>query len=340
MADNYSEVLPKPLTGAEKVAALLLVMGPAGAGRLLKHFDPSELRLITRAAADLGSVSSASIENLIDEFYGSFSAGLDLMGNAGQAQQLMAGVLPPDQIADIMSDVLGSSNNLLWEKLSNLAEASFADYLLKEHPQTAALVLSRVAPSTAAKIVTLIPRDLRNGLMRRLLSLKPASDPAMYILESVLQEDLLHNIARKTGADANARVADIINKLERDQVEEVLQSLAEDRPKAAEILRGLLFTFDDIVKLSTRARAILFDQVPSDRIVIALKGTDTAFREVVLSALSARARRLVEAELSTTGPVQQKDVQKARRMIADLVLELAEKGTIEISDGEGGEGLV
>ena len=74
--------------------------------------------------------------------------------------------------------------------------------------------------------------------------------------------------------------------------------------------------------------------------MIALKGTDTAFREVVLSALSARARRLVEAELSTTGPVQQKDVQKARRMIADLVLELAEKGTIEISDGEGGEGLV
>lgn len=106
MVDHYTEVLPKPLTGAEKVAALLLVMGPPGASRLLKHFDPSELRLITRAAADLGSVPSAAIEHLIDEFYDSFSAGLDLMGNAGQAQQLMAGVLPPDQIADIMTAMM------------------------------------------------------------------------------------------------------------------------------------------------------------------------------------------------------------------------------------------
>lgn len=340
MSDNYAEVLPRPLSGAEKVAALLLVVGPPGASRLLKHFDPSELRLITRAAADLGAVPSPIIEQVIDEFHESFAAGLDLMGNAGQAQQLMAGVLPPDQIADIMSDVLGSSNHLLWEKLSNLAESSIADYLVKEHPQTAALVLSRVAPATAAKIVTLVPRDLRNGLMRRMLSMKPASDPAMYILESVLQEDLVPNVARKSGGDANARVADIINKLERDQVEEVLQSLAEDRPKAAEILRGLLFTFDDIVNLSSRARAILFDQVPSDRIVAALKGTDPPFREVVLSALSARARRLVEAELTTSGPMPAKDVQRARRMIADLVLELAEKGTIEIVEEGGGDALI
>ena len=120
----------------------------------------------------------------------------------------------------------------------------------------------------------------------------------MRILESTLQDDLLVNVSRNNRAVHNSRMADIINKMEREQMEDVLQSLAEVRPKAAETLRGLLFTFDDIIKLQPRARMILFDQVPTERVVLALKGTDPGFRNSILSTLSTRARRMVEAELS------------------------------------------
>ncbi len=337
MPDSFhAQIQPRPLSGPEKVAALLLTMGRPAANRLLKHFDPIELRQITKSAADLGSVPSATIDTIVDEFSSKFVAGLDLMGTAGEAQQLLSEVLPPDQVADIMSDVLGSSNNLLWDRLSTIAEASFADYIVKEHPQTAALILSKVPTATAAKVISLIPRVARNALVRRMLALKPASDPAMHIIESTLQADLLLNVARKSGADANARVADIINKLEREHVDDVLQSLSESRPKSAEVLKSLLFTFEDIVNLSKRARSILFDQVPSDRIVIALKGTEADFKDLILSSLAARARRLVEHELSISGPVSQKEVMKARRMISELVLELADKGMIDIKDEEDG----
>jgi flagellar motor switch protein FliG len=325
----------RPLFGAEKVAALLLALDKPVAGRLLKRLDSLELRQVTRAASELGPVNPATVEKLIAEFQEQFSAGAELLGSAGEAESLLAGALPPEEAAEILSDVLGNSNKAMWDRLSAAPESALASYLQKEHPQTFALVLSKLSPGTAARIMAQTPKDLRNSLMRRMLSPRPVMDPMMRLLERTLHEDLLLNVARNTGADTHSKIADIINKMERDQIEDVLQSLAEDRPRDAETLRSLLFTFEDIAKLSTKARAMIFDRVPADRVVLALKGTDGVFRELILSSMGARARRMVENELNTGGPAQQRDVMKARRAIADAVLDMAERNEIEIhSNGD------
>jgi flagellar motor switch protein FliG len=101
------------------------------------------------------------------------------------------------------------------------------------------------------------------------------------------------------------------------------------------VLKGLLFTFEDLVKLAPRARMMILDQVPNERIVIALKGTDAAFRDALLSAMGSRARRMIDVELETGEPVPQRDVTEARRAITDLALEMAGRGEIELNpDGE------
>jgi flagellar motor switch protein FliG len=322
------------LKGADKVAALLLAMGKPVAGRLLKHFDPLELRLITRSASELGSVPTPALEALIEEFSGHFAKGLDLLGNAGEAEQLLNGAFPPEQVADILSDVLGSSNSGMWEKLAAVPEAVFANYLVKEHPQTAAYVLSKLAPGAAARISAQIPRDFRNQVMRRMLSLEPAQESILRCVEEVLQEDLLKAAARQPGGNPHSRMANIINQLEPEQMEDVLQSLTLARPREAEALRKLLFSFDDMLRLSARARATLFDRIPTERVVLALRGSDPAFRDACLSSLTSRARRLVESELDDGAVVAPRDIQKARRAIADLVLELAQSNEIEISSGD------
>ena len=243
------------------------------------------------------------------------------------------GVLPPDQISDIMSDVLGSSNRSLWERVSAIPEGVIASYLLNEHPQTAALILSKVKPACAAKVMSQLPSSLRNELMRRVLSLKPIVDDAIRILEKTLHDDLTLNFARNLGADTYARVADIINKMERSHIEDMLKSLSEKRPKSAEVLKELLFTFDDVVNLAPKARTMIFDQVPADRIVIALKGTDRNFRELILSSVASRVRRVVEHELAIGEPSNQRDVLEARRVITDLALDIHDHATTLLYDG-------
>ena len=326
----------RTMNGPEKVAALLLAMGKPLASRLLKHFNPAELKLITRSAAALGAVSIQSLEMLVEELAAQFSRGVDLHGTAAEVEHLLGGVLPPDQVADIMSDVLGNSNSSTWVRLSTLPEKDLADYLAKEHPQTTALILTRLTSETAAKTLALLPRDLRNGLTRRMLALRPVSDATIRILETKLRDDLLLNSDRDTGARTQSRLADILNRLAPEQAEDVLASLAEVKPEEAAVLRSKMFTFNDVATLSVQARSILFDKVPSERIVLALRKTDAAFRDAVLSVLGARARRLVENELNT-GSAPQKDIEAARKVISAMVLDLIGRGEIDITADPSGE---
>jgi len=309
-------------------------MGKPLASRLLRQFDTDELKQITRSIAQLGTVPIPTLEALVEEFAGQFANGVDLLGSPDEVQQMLDGVLPPEQIADVMSDVTGNSNHAMWERLSNVPEAVFAGFLVNEHPQTAAFIVSKISPGCAAKVIGQLPRELRNEIMRRMLSIGPVTEAAVRIIQGQLQEDLLSNVSRHVGSDQNARMADIINKLDRDHMEDVMQSLAAARPKTADVLRKLMFTFDDIVKLQSKARSVLFDKIPTELVVLALKGTDAAFRDSILSSLATRARRIVDSELASGGPALQRDVLKARRTIADTALELASGGEIELNSSE------
>ena len=324
----------KGVPGTDRVAALLMVMGKPMAARLMKHFEADEIKKVTRSIADLRSVPPQQLETLVEDFASQFAGGANLLGTAGEVEKMLDGVLPQDQIDEIMADVLGNADRSIWERMSGVAEAMFASYVLKEHPQTAALILSKVKPACAAKVLGHLPPEFRNGLMRRMLSIKPVIEETMRILERTLHEDFMMNFSRNMGADSHARIADIINKMERDHMENVLQSLAETRPKSAEILKGLLFTFDDIVKLTPRNRTALFDKVPTDKAVMALKGSDLAFREIILQSLASRVRRMVEQELANGQAATQREVAEARRAITDLALEMAGRGEIEIKNDE------
>ncbi|KQP55210.1 flagellar motor switch protein FliG [Methylobacterium sp. Leaf399] len=330
----------RQLNAVDEVAALLLAMGKPAAGRLLKYFEPDEIRLITRSATQLGAVSSVQIDSIVDTFSGEFSAGGSLIGTLQEVEKLLTGLLPADQLSDILADLRGDVTRSVWERMSGVSESVLASYLVKEHPQTAALVLSRIKPAAAAKVMAHLPEALRNTIMRRMLTFKPVVDEIRQTIEKALLEDFLINGSRNSGADTHAKMADIINKMERNQIDAVLTSLGETQPKSVEILKGLLFTFDDIARLAPRARTTLFDVVPSDRLILALKGTDAEFRTVVLSALSARVRRMVEHELNGGEPAAQKDVLEARRSITDLAMEMAGRGEIEINAGGEVEELV
>lgn len=331
MTSLLSNEQAKALNGPEKVAAVLLSLDKDVAQRVLKHFDQNELRRLAKHAAGLGSVPASILEQLIDDMIDNLSRdGSELVGSAGQAEQLLTGIIPPEQLADIMSDVLGSSNQFFWRRLSTMPEAALAAKLVNEHPQTIAVIVSKVDSSFAAKLLARLPGELRNSVMRRMLVARPVSDAALRILETTLQEDLLGSTAADATAGSKVRVAGIINQMEREQMEDILGTIAESEPKIAEELKSLLFTFEDIPKLNSRAKTILFDQLPTEQLILALKGADASIKEAALPYLGARVRRMVEAELARGEAPPRRDVLKAQREIAETVLKLGEQGVIEI----------
>ena len=175
---------------------------------------------------------------------------------------------------------------------------------------------------------------LRNEVMRRMLTNRLMTQPALRLLEQVLRDELLLKVARSSGQDTHARIAKIINKLDRKAMEEVLQALAATRPKEAEIVRSLLFTFDDIAKLSVKVRTTLFENMEAELLIPALNGADAAMKELILSTVPSRTRRVIEQELAGAAPMSEKEMEKARRVVADMALQLADQGVVDLSFGE------
>ena len=134
-------------------------MGKPAASRLLKHFDSAELKEIARAASGLGSIPASELEVVIEEFAEQFAAGMSLLGTAQEVEKLLTGILPSEQISEVMADVLNqkSITSTVWERSSEAQEAALVDFLSNEHPQTAALILSKLRPASAAKVIAQMP---------------------------------------------------------------------------------------------------------------------------------------------------------------------------------------
>jgi flagellar motor switch protein FliG len=225
-------------------------------------------------------------------------------------------------------------NEAVWPRLAETPPQITAQFLSKEHPQVISFVLSRVSTMVSAEIVAHVPTALRNEVMRRMLSNRLMTQEALRLLEQVLRDELLLKVARSSGQDAHARIAKIINKLDRKEMEEVLQSLAATRPKEAEIVRNLLFTFEDIAKLSVKTRTTLFENIEAELIIPALNGADATIMDLILSTVPSRTRKVIEQELAAAAPLSEKDIEKARRAVADVALQLADQGVVDLSFGE------
>jgi len=316
------------LTGPERVAVLLLAIGKSKAAQILKRFDADELKLITRSAADLRPVSATDLDVLVEEFAKKFATGVKFVGTAKELEALLGIVMTEDEIAEVKSGEVIAAEPV-WELVSKLKEDFLRTYLSKEHPQTTALILSKVESGLAAKVIGAWPIHQRSDLLCRMLAIKNVADDALRSLEDVLRTELL-SAPSDTGTNSHTSIANILNQLDKTETEEVLRLLAEARPEDAEALKGMLFSFEDLVTLPQAARTTVFDQVPIERVVQALRGVDAEFQATILSSLASRSRRMVESELQGGGAASAREVNEARRMIVDVVLKMAAKGEIEL----------
>ena len=325
----------RPLSGAEKVAALLLAVGKPRATHLLRRFEPEELKLITRSAAELPPISPADLEALINEFASLFSEGAPVTGSTTELRDILSEVLTEEQLADVMGEKVDepAAASEIWRRIGKINRKTLASYLAKEHPQTAALVLSRLESSVAAEIVGAFPAPQRNTLLVRMLGIQQVPEPVLRALEAALEEDLL----AANESVSYGEVAGILNKLEPNQVEDLLAQLAAARPEDAKALKAMIFRFGDLVTLDSKSLTLLFDQVPIERIVLALLGAPAELQAALLAALPARSRRMVEAELQNSTSAAPKQVAEARNGIVETVLRMAASGEITLGSQSQGD---
>ena len=152
----------RKLTGPERAAVLMLALGDQYGGKIFSMLDDDELREISIVMSQLGTIESEEVEALLLEFVGRLSASGALLGNYDATERLLQQYLPKDRVGGIMDEIRGPAGRNMWEKLANVQEEVLANYLKNEYPQTVAVVLSKLRPEHAARVLSILPETCRS----------------------------------------------------------------------------------------------------------------------------------------------------------------------------------
>jgi flagellar motor switch protein FliG len=330
----------RTLTGPERAAVLLLTFGEQYGGKIWSLLDDDELRQISIVMSALGTVDAELVEGLLLEFVGRLSASGAIMGTYDATERLLHQYLPPERVTGIMDEIRGPAGRNMWEKLSNVQEQVLANYLKNEYPQTVAVVLSKLRPEHAARVLGILPEELALDVVGRMLKMEAVQKEVIERVENTLRVEFMSNLSQTRRRDAHEVMAEIFNNFDRQTETRFMTALEEANRESAERIKNLMFTFDDLVKLDAASAQTLMRNIDKDKLAVALKGATEAVRQFFLSNMSTRAAKMLVDDMGAMGPVRLRDVDESQALLVNMAKDLAAKGEIMITKGRSDEELV
>ena len=328
------------MTGAQRAAALLLLLGESEGAPIWQMLDEDEVKLVSHAMVQLGSLEAETVEKLIVDFVSRLSSGGGITSNFERTESLLLKIFPTDQVSSIMAEIKGASGKRVWASLTQIDPEILASFLRNEYPQTVAVVLSKVRSDYAARVLTILPEEFAIDVLNRMLRMETVQKEALRHIEETLRVEFVSTIAQTTRRDAHELMADVFNAFDRQTEGRFLTALDQANRGSAKKIRQLMFTFEDLLKLDAGSVQTLLRKVDNETLCRALKGADDRVRNFFLKNMSTRAAKNITDEMGSLGPIRLKDVDEAQAKMTELAKDLAEKGEIMIAKSSGEEELV
>lgn len=318
------------LNNIDKAAILLIGLGEEISAELFKHLPPEDIKRLLIAMQRLPQVDQRTATQIFKDFQQLLQHPPSQRGLDGKlvAQNMLRNVLKSNP--ELADHVLQGQAELT--AVANVEPQVLHTILQKEQPQTIALVLAHMSPLQAAQTLKLFPTLQRPDIVMRISKLEPVDPEQIEDLNDYLAQEIL-KIGRKGkqpigGAD---KVAAILNAMDRASEAQILTAIAERHPELEATIRGLMFTFDDLVKLQDRDLREVLKAVPANKWVVALRDASETLKAVIFKNMSPRAAQLLQEDIQVGGKVKRSEVEKTQQDIIKTVMELAEAGKINIS---------
>jgi flagellar motor switch protein FliG len=323
------------LTRPQKAAAILVAMGKPSASRLLKFFKQEELKALIEGARLLRTIPQNDLERIVSEFEAEFTEGAGLLDSADRMDTILNESLSPEEMSAIMGEKrfepAPEGPPPIWPDIEKLEPARLGAFLAGEHPQTSAMVLSKLGPQAAANVLLTLDKPLRSQIIKRMVTTANIPDAATRIVESQLRASVLSQKAAKDTSAGQERVASLLNEMAKPELDELMQDLEDAGTPDLAGVKSRLFAFDDLPLLPQKARVLLFDGLSTELVTLALRGAAPGLTESVLSAIGARSRRMIESELGQGSEgVALADIMAARKTIAVATIRLSREGAFEL----------
>jgi flagellar motor switch protein FliG len=326
-------------SGAEKAAIIMMALGDEAKNLLIK-LDDEEVKEVSQAMASLGVVPAAVVEALVYEFIERMTGAGSIMGSIDQTHRMLSAILPKEKVDVLMEEIRGPAGRNIWDKLANVNEAVLASYLKNEYPQTVAVVLAKIRPEHASKVLAELPEDFAAECVLRMLGMEPVQRDILEKVETTLRTEFMSNLARTSKGDSHELMAEIFNNFDRQTESRFIGALESRNRESADRIKALMFVFEDLGKLDSGGVQTLLRAVDKSDLALALKGASDTLRNLFFSNMSERGGKLLREDMASMGPVRLKDVDAAQTRMVAAAKDLASRGEIILSDGRAEDELI
>ena len=330
------------LTGIQKAAILLITLGPEKAAKVFKFLKEDEIEQLTLEIANTRSVSQALKEEVLDEFYEVCLAQQYIAeGGIGYAKELLEKALGNEKAMEVIGKLTASLQVRPFEFIRKTDVSLLSNFILDEHPQTIALILSYLSTQQASAIISQLSQDKQADVAKRIAQMDRTSPDVIKEVERVMERKLASLVNQDyTIAGGVDAIVEILNTVDRGTEKHIMETLEIDEPELAEEIRRKMFVFEDILTLDDRSLQRVLREFDIPTLATALKSAGEDVQGAVFNNISKRQVLMIQEEMDFMGPVRMKDVEEAQQKIVNTIRKLEDSGEIITSRGGGDELVV
>jgi flagellar motor switch protein FliG len=327
--------------GIQDAAIFLMSLGEEEAAEVFKHLSPKEVQKLGEAIAKTRAVSHERVEQVIQKFTSVASSQSLLVSDTDNyVRAVLRRALGDDKASLLIDRILQGGDVSGIESLKWMDPLSIAELLRNEHPQIVAAIMVHLESDQTADVLKNFTERTRNEVMLRIATLEGIQPTALKDLNEVLFKVLAGgDKIRKTSMGGVKTAADIINMMGTQIENSVIESIRVFDADLAQKIMDKMFTFEDLLKLDGKSIQLVLKEVPTESLVIALKGATSDLRELILSNMSTRAAENLRDDLESRGPVRLSEVEAQQKEILKVVRRLSDEGQIVLGGGDD-EGFV
>ncbi len=318
-------------------------MGPEKSALLLKHLKEEEIEILTLEISITTTVLPDVKMAVLEEFY-NICLGQDYISEGGiaYAKQLLESSLGEAKAFEVISSLTAQLQVRPFDFIKNTDARQIYNFIVNEHNQTIALILSYLSPAQAAEVLAMLPPEKQADVAKRIAIMDSTSPEVIREVEKALEKKLsslmTEEYANVGGIDS---VVEILNAVDRTTEKHIMETLENEDMDLSDEIRKRMFVFEDILNLDNRTiQIILRQEIDNKELAIALKGSSKELQGLILSNISKRLAAMIQEEMDFMGPIRRSDVEEAQQKIVKIIRRLQDAGEIVIAAGGGGDELI
>jgi flagellar motor switch protein FliG len=324
------------ISGAQRAAVLMLLLGEQQASEIIKFLNPQEVQALGGAMVAVSDVSQEAVNEILDDFVATIKKQSSLgLGTTDYVEKVFKRALGDDKAASVLGRILPGQSTKGLEILQWMDARSIADMIKTEHPQVTAIILSVLDHQVAADVLNFLPEETRPEIIQRVASLETVQPSAMQELESIMKLQFSTNTSSKSSSFGGIKAAaQIMNSTKTALEASIMKGLEKIDADLMLRIQDNMFTFENLSAVDNKGIQVLMRAVDNNQLMIAMKGASEEVKARFFDNMSERARGMFKDEMDAKGLMRLSDVEEAQKQIMRSARKLSDSGELVLGGGD------